>query len=183
MVGEPNGKRTAKIEERCYALAEILKVLRPIYFGASQDQRHFIETTIGAAIWYIPAPSNAWTGYISIEAIKVLIKRRTKLALSQEHVIPRKIAAKELLKRPISDKKVMQSFLERYCKIHYVTPRENKMLVRLQRHPKFIASSRTYGKVGIKLIKISPGQFQQIKHGNSSALKVLLRKHTAKDEQ
>lgn len=167
-------RRNAKIEERCIALAKVLRVLRPIYTKASLGQKQFIETMIGAAIWYIPAPQNAWTGYISVEVIKSFLGQGARSPISEEHVIPRKLAAKRLLAGKMSGTALVKIFCEKYCKVHYVTPRENKLLTQLQRDSEFTASSKTYGKVGIKLIKVTKKQLVQIKRKDLHTIAGLL---------
>jgi hypothetical protein len=65
-------KRAQKLKERCQALADVLKAIGGIYRkpDISENQKHFIETMIGAALWYLPVVDECWTGRISIEAIK-----------------------------------------------------------------------------------------------------------------
>lgn len=169
-------QRLKKIEERCHALAEILKAVRPIYRYASSEEKRFIETIIGAAIWYIPAPPDAWTGYISAETVKLFGSENDRPTISEEHVIPRKIAARKLLTKSISGRALMTVFCKKYCKIHYITPRENKILMRFQKEPTFIASSKIYQKAGIRLLKITSKELSHIKRRDMTTMKNLLQR-------
>ncbi len=49
-------QRKIKLKERCDALADIVESVNPVYHNpvTTEDQRQFIETMIGAAIWYLP---------------------------------------------------------------------------------------------------------------------------------
>jgi len=53
-----------KLEARCQILEKMVDAMVPIYFdkNTSDDQRKLIETTIGAAIFYLPQGDNYWTG-------------------------------------------------------------------------------------------------------------------------
>jgi len=172
-------RREKKIKERCSALAGVLQKIRPLYSRASEEQKHFLETMIGAGIWYIPAPQGAWTGYISIESIKLFQNSGAKPTVSYEHVIPRKIAARELLKKPITEDVLRRHFINKYCKVHYVTPRENKVLMRFQRKPEFDASLSSYQKAGIRLVKVTNDELKKIKNGEVSTIKKLLKSFSA----
>lgn len=68
-------QRDTKLKERCKALADVVESVGPIYHSATttKDQRHFIETIIGAALWYLPVPDECWTGKVSVEAITIQI--------------------------------------------------------------------------------------------------------------
>jgi hypothetical protein len=94
--------REEKISSHCDVLAESIASIRHVYERAEKQQKAFIETMVGAAIWYIPKPRNAWTGFVSIEAIKSFhpSSNIAEPKFSEEHVYPRKVAARLLLVIP-----------------------------------------------------------------------------------
>jgi hypothetical protein len=66
---ERHKKRETKLREQCDVVAAMIIAMRPVYEAASQQQRALLETIVGAAIWYIPKPVEAWTGQISRGAL------------------------------------------------------------------------------------------------------------------
>jgi hypothetical protein len=165
------------ISGRCKVLAEMINNVKNIYQNGNENQRAFIETIIGAAIWYIPKPKNFWTGKISINAVKSFLNTsHIKQKLSEEHDIPRKFAAKELLEKNeiLTAEYVERRYLKRYCKVHYITPEENKKAIKFQKTKIYKNSDDVYKKTNIKLIKITMEQLKQIKQGNEETIKPLL---------
>src|SRR5579859_3607181 len=90
-----------KLAERCAVLADVIRSIIPIYHSpkTTENQRHLIETMIGAAIWYLPTGSGLWTGMISLRAIQAFHPDSgvETPKLTADHNFPRKVAAKELL--------------------------------------------------------------------------------------
>jgi len=164
---------------RCKTLAEIINNIKFIYTDGNKNQKAFIETIIGAAIWYIPKPNNFWTGYISIKAIKKFLdKSNKKSTLSEEHETPRKHAAKELLNinRLLTPEYVEKQYINKYCKLHYITLEENKKAIKFQRI--FNDPKKVYKEANIELIKINSEQLKQIKQKNEKIINELLEIYT-----
>ena len=63
-------ERHARLEEQCAVVAALLVAMRTVYEAARARQRALLETIVGAAIWYMPKPSRAWTGRISVGALR-----------------------------------------------------------------------------------------------------------------
>jgi hypothetical protein len=168
-------ERNTIISGRCKVLAEMINNLKIIYRNGNENQRAFVETIIGAAIWYIPKPKNFWTGKMSANAIKSFLNK-TKQKLSEEHDIPRKFAAKELLEKNeiLTTEYVEKQYLEKYCKLHYITPEENKKAIKFQKTKIYQNSNEVYKQANIKLIKVTEEQLRQIKQGNEKVIKLLL---------
>ena len=60
-----------KVKNKCSALLKLIRGIQEFYFSANPEQRRFIETTVGAAIWYLPKNNKVlFTGKISLDAIK-----------------------------------------------------------------------------------------------------------------
>jgi hypothetical protein len=165
------------IECRCKILAEMINNIKDIYKTANENQKAFIQTIIGAAIWYIPKPKMYWTGKISVEAIKSFLPQNNEIPkLSEEHDIPRKIAAKQLLEKEeiLTSEYVKREYLEKYCKIHYITPNENRRAIKFQKAKIYQESKKVYKDANIKLIKISVEQLKQIKERNEEIINNIL---------
>jgi len=168
------------ISGRCEILTEIINSLKDIYIKGNENQKAFIETIIGVAIWYIPKPKNFWTGYISIEAIKSFLdKTNKKPTLSEEHNIPRKSATEKLLmaKGELTAEYVEKQYLSKFCKLHYVTSEKNKRAIKFQKTGVYKNSKKVYKETNIELIKINTEQLKQIKQRNEKIIIELLNKY------
>ena len=158
--------REAKIRLHCSVLAEVIIAIRPVYLRAAEAQKALLETMIGAAIWYIPKPVDAWTGKISKKALIELHpdSGSKRVRLSEEHVYPRKIAAKRLIQDAILTAKEMEKiFKEEYGRLHYITPEENKAAIRFQKSDVFTTPEEVYQQAGIELLSIERTDLRAIK--------------------
>lgn len=138
-----------KLHEKCQALHEMLCGVSEYYKNSSKDQKIFIETTIGAAIWYLPKNKKLlFTGKISLDAL-------AKNERSEDHFYPRKIAARELLQRAhentVTD--VVKLFLEKYGRYNYVSKSENKNLIKYQKLNNFLNSEDSYKRAKVTLVE------------------------------
>jgi hypothetical protein len=113
--------------QKIKTLWNIIVAIRSVYEKASPQERDFIETTIGAAIFYLPHPVNeCFNGYLSINALNDEISGKKGV---KEHIFPRKRAGKKVLDS-------VKSFAEFECLIKtdlrifmYLTSVENQMTI------------------------------------------------------
>ena len=174
------------IKSRCNVLAKIINSIKEIYYSSDENQKAFIQTIIGAAIWYIPKPKNCWTGMISTELIKNFFSTDgKKIKISEEHVIPRKYAAKELLeeKQILTPEYVEEKYLTEYSKLHYITSDENKKVIKYQKTSEYNKNylSEPYEKAEINLIEINTIILKEFKEGkikNDDELSIRLKATT-----
>lgn len=172
-------KRREKIvNERCDVLVKVIKAIQPIYFKSKVTEQSLIETMVGAAIWYVPRSYDAWTGKISFRAIKSFHPRYSaKPKLSEEHIFPRKLAARQSLRdTKLTETKFRKLFRSLYGKLHYVTPVENKRLVAFQKGETFFDIKNIYRSADVELIKISKNKLINIKKRNKMVIENLLEK-------
>ena len=140
-----------KVVNKCSALFNLIIGVREFYKKSNDDNKRFIETTIGAAIWYLPKNKEIlFTGKISNEAI-------LKGEKSEDHLYPRKIAASELLNYqwegeadPV--KALADLFMTKYGKYNYVSKLENKRLIKFQKSEVFETPQKSYDNANIELI-------------------------------
>ena len=140
-----------KVKNKCEALLNLIIGIQPFYHKSNNETKGFIETTIGAAIFYLPKKNSVlFTGKISKEAL-------SKNEKSEDHLYPRKIAASELLdikwdkkKDPIQS--LANLFIEKYGKYNYVSKSENKKLIKYQKIGVFNSPEKAYQSAGIELI-------------------------------
>jgi hypothetical protein len=147
-------------------LADVIVSIRDVYCRAEKQQKAFIETMVGAAIWYKPKPKNAWTGFISLEALKAFHPDSGIVSpkLSEEHVYPRKVAARLLLENmKLDGNTLLELFTTKYGRLHYITPDENKAVIRFQKDAVFVEPESAYKNAGIQLINVVASDLKAIK--------------------
>ena len=159
-------RRDAKLEEQCAVVAALIVAMRPVYEAATIQQRALLETIIGAAIWYIPKPSCAWTGRISVGALRTFHPASgiEKPRLSEEHVYPRKVTARLLLEdASLSGSSLATLFREKYGRVHFITSEENKAVQPFQRVGVFTSPDDAYSKAGIVLVELAEEELRRVK--------------------
>jgi hypothetical protein len=179
-MNQQNNSRVIKMEKQCAILAEIVISIRSAYANADPEQKVLIETMIGAAIWYIPKSPDAWTGSISLGALKAFHpdSKVEKPKISEEHVYPRKVAARRLLEDGALDASTMAKvFREKYGQLHYITSNENKVVQPYQRVDVFTTPADAYAKAGITLIPVEKQHLRQIKKRNRDIIDSYLKNY------
>lgn len=156
----------SKLKERCEILEHIIESISETYRDnkTTSDQKAFIETIIGAAIWYLPHTHKYWTGKISKAAKEALLLDK-KARLTKEHQYPRKLAAKELLQATDRNVPILELYEDIYAKFNIVTPLENKKISQYQRDGIFIDIESAYQSAGIELLEITNEELVFLKKG------------------
>lgn len=170
-----------KIKERLHIILELVCGLKILYRDNSNDyQKSHIETIVGAGLWYVPN-SMLWSKMISLNAVKSFDPRLNSLPpkLTKDHFYPRKVSAQKLLKYkweesddPLS--KLYELYISQIGRFHYVTPKENRLLMSFQKTPVFVSPKEAYHSAGIFLIQISDEQLRSIKKHNESVIKQVI---------
>ncbi len=167
-----------KLDKHCSALANVIVSIRPVFAKVEPSQKGLIETMIGAAIWYIPKAANAWTGSVSIAALKIFHPNSgtTKPKFSEEHVYPRKVAARMLLEdEQLDGTRMAQLFREKYGRLHYITRDENKSVQKFQRANVFTTSEEAYSKAGIVFVQVAKEDLRLIKQRDQKTIEKYLK--------
>ena len=126
---------------------QTVKQLAPLYREASAPQKQFLETTMGAAIFYLPTiKAEHFTGQISEEA-----KQTGEYV--QEHLYPRKWVAQQLLQNPPeSEAECIWEMNTKYLTYNITTKAENRRLVPHQKVGVFVSPAHSYELAGITLV-------------------------------
>ena len=141
--------RVNKIESKFKIAFELIKKLRPTWVESNDYEKAFIETILGATIFYLPTNKDSFSGMISENASKVDKELRVK-----EHQYPRKISSKELFTNPPkSVEELKEMYYNRYGVWNWVTKTENSSLRKYQKDGKFKLPEKSYNDCGIKLIR------------------------------
>ena len=98
-----------KTESKFKITFELIKKLRPTWLESNDYEKAFIETILGATIFYLPTSKDSFYGMISENANNTDKKLRIK-----EHQYPRKMSAKELFINPPKN-------IEELKKVYYNT--------------------------------------------------------------
>jgi hypothetical protein len=171
-------QRETKLESQCHILADIVIAIRPVYSKAAPQQKALIETMIGAAIWYVPKSTHAWTGCISNGALKMFHpdSGNKNPKFSEEHVYPRKVAARLLLEdQALDGPRLIALFREKYGRVHFITPDENKTAQRYQRSDVFTTPEDAYAKAGIVLVEVTEEDLRLVKKRDRDTVERYLR--------
>lgn len=161
---------------------KLIQQVQKLYKKSSKYEKEYLETIIGAAIFYLPSGNKLWSKKISKEALKsYLPKVKNKTKVIKEHEYPRKVASRELLKinwdsfkQP--ENKLKDLYLKKYGRYNYVTQKENGALRRYQKVDIFKNPSHSYKKAGIQLIKIiDSNYYEKAKKHNKSVIDKLLK--------
>lgn len=114
-------------EMKFQALKSLLDQVRDSFHqNDDAQQRSFLLTVIGAAIFYLPSLNFHFSGYISVAALKGYLKGQRRV---KDHIFPRKKAAIELLAKEYSLEKLKEKYHNELAKYMYVTPSENSQLI------------------------------------------------------
>jgi hypothetical protein len=179
-MNERQAKRDAKLREQCEVMASLIIAIRPIYAAASHTQRALLETIIGAGLWYVPKASNAWTGKVSIGALRAFHPDSAIKApkLSEEHVYPRKVAARQLLEDlSLTNQTMTNLFQEKYGRVHLITSEENKSVQRHQRVGVFTTPEDAYVLAGIVFAELSQDDLKRVKKRDRETIERHLARH------
>lgn len=170
MLTKREKEKLEKIRNHCCALADVITAIKPIHTNAEAPQKAFIETMIGAAIWYIPKPLNAWTGKISKAALKSFHPASgvKKPKFSEEHIYPRKVAARFLIENDGLD--LFKLFTEKFGRLHYITPDENKAVIQFQKDAVFTMPEDAYRKANIELVSVKVKDLRSIKKRDETTI-------------
>ena len=170
-------KRDEILEEQCAVVAALIIAIRPVYGSASARQRALLETIVGAGLWYIPKPSRAWTGFMSLGALRAFHPDSgvDRPKLSEEHIYPRKVAAQLLLEDLALDAASLASaFREKYGRVHLITSEENKMVQPHQRAGVFVSPEAAYVSAGIQLVEIAEEDLRLVKRRDRERIDSIL---------
>jgi hypothetical protein len=109
-------------------LEKLLTCSQAIYKDLKDPkEKAFLETIIGAAIFYLPNRVNEhFSGYISIEAIKSHLNSGKMV---KDHMMPRRYSAAKVLNHEYLLINLECDFHNQFASFMYVTSQENKRLV------------------------------------------------------
>ncbi len=109
------------------SLWKLVNEIRKVYMDAGQDEKDFIETVVGAAIFYLPHPVNeCFNGYSSMNALNNALKEKK---IVKEHLFPRKRAGKDVLEKVYTKEEFCSKVKNEYRIFMYLTSEENKLTI------------------------------------------------------
>ena len=177
------GKAEARLIEQCQVLARAIRLLAPLYREASllPSQRQLIETTVGAAIWYLPQGNDLWTGRISREALRAHLPSSSGQSptLTKDHHYPGKVTAARLLSldwTTVSDPaaELLTRYKQEYGTFNLVLKHENRRLMKYQRDGSFEDPTQAYASAGITLLDIGRDELAYVKRRDAATIERIL---------
>jgi len=125
----------------------MLNALHDCYINADSEAKPFYETTIGAALFYLPqSKALHYTGMISEAAVETG-------SHCKEHLFPRKISAEALLTSPPETIEELVDVCNRlYLQYNITTSSENSRLRQYQRADTFTSPESAYELAGVHLV-------------------------------
>tara|TARA_B110000240_G_C13341819_1_gene385843 strand:+ start:101 stop:613 length:513 start_codon:yes stop_codon:yes gene_type:complete len=134
---------------------------------SKEEGKAFLETIIGAAIFYLPGGKKLFNNQISKDAWN---SGKPKSKLTKEHFYPRKWSAKQLLTQDVIHFKgdgetLKQLYLNKYGLYNLVTSKENTSLRELQKNfDEYTSWDELYTDKEINIKLLNKG-FDEIKKG------------------
>lgn len=118
--------QNSKIE----ALWTLVNEIRELYSGTNREGKEYIETVIGAAVFYLPHPVNeCFNGYCSIRALNNTLREQRMV---KEHLFPRKMAGRDVLENNYPKEVFYSRVKDHYRIFMYLTPDENTATVNFE---------------------------------------------------
>ena len=118
-------------DSRYKAFYSIYERMLPIYPQLNDQEKSFIEVSLGASLFYLPQKVNAsWSGQVSKTLLyDSITDQETPNRFVKDHIYSRKRAAKDLLNNWCSFEEFCERYDSIYRKFSYVTYNENMLLV------------------------------------------------------
>jgi hypothetical protein len=108
------------------ALHGMVNAIRELYARSSAEEQVYLETVIGAAVFYLPQSVDHFAGYMSIEALRNTIEDERRV---KDHIFPRKRAGRHLLTTPLTQAQLHEKYHNELARFMYLTPSENARMV------------------------------------------------------
>jgi len=122
-----NRENTETQNRKIETVWELVNEIRRVYNNAGKEEKDFIETVIGAAIFYLPHPVNeCFNGYCSVSALNNALKESRVV---KEHLVPRKRAGNSVLVKECSKDEFVKKIKDEYRIFMYLTSEENQLTI------------------------------------------------------
>lgn len=161
-----NKSKEESIKDKCKVIADIVNSLRDNYKTKylGTKQADFLETVVGAAIFYIKPKDTWWNGKVIVSE-----KARKQREFCADHIIPRKKAAGILLKKgKLTGDDVHNIINNQFGKVVYLTKSENasfrdKDIKDIDKLFDFDVLKKMYATKDITLKEITKKEFNELK--------------------
>jgi hypothetical protein len=146
-----------RLIERCIALERVIQEIKPFntHEETTDNQKAFLETIIGAGLWYFPHGKTYWNNKISRSAVEQL-RQNPQSSLTRDHVYPRKGSAKKLLTADLGltgeGFTLFSLYINELAVYVVVTSEENRRLINIQRDFEHGNWQEAYNAAGIELL-------------------------------
>ena len=154
---------TKVLKEKTEVLTRLISLTADLYHqeDLSSSQRDFLETIIGAGLWYLPSDKKIlFNGKISRAALAQLKAEPSNTKLVEEHFLPRKIAGRTLYTKHVDEiredgNRLQELYLTQMGKFNYVLKGENSRMAKFQRANNYVDEATSYQQAGIEMVPIT----------------------------
>lgn len=108
------------------ALHAMTEALRPWYAMASAEEQSYLETVVGAAVFYLPQSIHHFGGFISLACLQGCLEDERRV---KDHIYPRKRAGRHLLTTTFTATELNDLYHGELARFMYLTPSENSRMV------------------------------------------------------
>lgn len=123
---EPDPLDPSDLHPKLTALHAMTQALQPIYEQASAEEQAYLQTVIGAAVFYLPQTVDHFDGHISLECLRGCLEDERRV---KDHIYPRKRAGRHLLTNTFSPNELHDLYHNELARFMYLTPSENAKMV------------------------------------------------------
>jgi len=162
------------LKEKTEVLSRLIILTKDLYQNGqlTEGQKGFMETMVGAAIFYLPSSIELYSGYISKRALESLQNNPNQTKLVKEHAFPRKMAGHFLYSSNNQDQITKDGcgleklYREKFGKFNLVLKSENNKLKKFQKKGVFVDEETAYAFAEIELVEFSEEQYRYFNFNN-----------------
>ena len=108
------------------ALHAMTEAMHSWYAQASVEEQAYLETVVGAAVFYLPQSVDHFGGYISLACLQGCLEDERRV---KDHIYPRKRAGRHLLTTSFTAAELHDLYHNELARFMYLTPSENSKMV------------------------------------------------------
>ena len=122
----PEPTEPIDLHPKLTALHAMTEAMRSWYAHASAEEQAYLETVVGAAVFYLPQSVDHFGGYISLGCLQGCLEDERRV---KDHIYPRKRAGRHLLTTSLTAAELHDLYHSELARFMYLTPSENSKMV------------------------------------------------------
>jgi len=114
------------VHPKLKSIHALTEAIRPWYAQANEEEQSYLDTVLGAAVFYLPHSVAHFNGFISLACLQGCLEEKRKV---KDHIFPRKRTGRRLLTAPITVEELQNLYHNELAQFMYLTPSENARMV------------------------------------------------------